>query len=221
MTSVQPLLEVAGLGRRRPDADGWLLQDISLSVHGGDRIALTGPTGSGKTLLLRALALLDPFDATKFCWRGEPIIPSAVPAYRASVMYLHQRPALIEGTVEDNLRLPYSLNVWENHSFDGVKAARLLKEADQGENFLLRSDQNLSGGERQIVAIVRALQLEPTILLLDEPTASLDASSAAAIERLVDLWYANDRAFLWVSHSSAQAERVATKTVRLQNGRMS
>ena len=181
---------------------------------------MTGPTGSGKTLLLRAFALLDPFDATKFWWRGEPVIPSAVPAYRASVMYLHQRPALIEGTVEDNLRLPYSLKVWENHSFDRVKVARSLREVGQEENFLLRSVQNLSGGERQIVAIVRVLQLEPTILLLDEPTASLDVSSAAAIERLVDLWYANDRAFLWVSHSGEQAERVATRTVRLQNGRM-
>jgi putative ABC transport system ATP-binding protein len=221
MTSVQPLLGVAGLGRRRPDADSWLLQDISLSVHGGDRIAVSGPTGSGKTLLLRALALLDSFEAAKFSWRGKSVVPEVVPAYRGSVMYLHQRPALIEGTVEDNLRLPYSLKVWKNHSFDRVKATQLLREAGRDENFLQQSDQNLSGGERQIVAIVRVLQLQPTILLLDEPTASLDASSAAAIERLVDLWYANDRAFLWVSHSSAQAERVATKTVRLQNGRMS
>lgn len=182
---------------------------------------VTGPTGAGKTLLLRALSLLDPIDEGELCWLGKPIPPADVPRYRRQVVYLHQRPALVEGTVEDNLRMPYSLRANKRNHFDRQKALELLDYVDRGVNFLSRTDQDLSGGERQIVAIVRALQLEPTVLLLDEPTASLDREAAKMIEDLVLLWQqqnARERAFVFVSHSPEQVARVANRILSLQEG---
>ena len=120
------LLEACGVGRLRPGEQGWLLHNVSLEVRGGDRLALAGPSGGGKTLLLRALALLDPLDVGAACWRGQPVAAAEVPAFRRRVAYLHQRPALFEGTVEDNLRLPFSLAVHREQSFDRERALALL-----------------------------------------------------------------------------------------------
>ena len=75
--------------------------------------AWSGPSGAGKTVLLRALALLDPLDSGTILWQGRAECGEGVPRYRKRVIYLHQRPALFEGTVEDNLRLPFGLRVIE------------------------------------------------------------------------------------------------------------
>jgi len=222
MTNSVPLLSAEGLGRRRAD-QAWLLHEITLAIRPGERLTITGPTGSGKTLLLRALALLDPIDTGHVLWKGEPIIPKQVPRFRSHVMYLHQRPVLVEGTVEDNLRLPFALTVNRQRSCDRDRTLKLLSDARCDPGFLSRTDQNLSGGERQIVALVRALQLEPAILLLDEPTASLDSGTAESIEALILRWQQErygERAFAWISHDPAQAQRVASRCVSLAQGRI-
>src|SRR5258706_4444453 len=103
----KPLLQVCGLGRRKPGSEDWLLRGICLEVRPGDRLALTGPSGSGKTLLLRALAILDPHDEGTIEWEGRALRGEAIPAYLREGVYLHQRPALIEGHVEAHLRQPY------------------------------------------------------------------------------------------------------------------
>src|SRR6266478_4288314 len=108
MNSAGVLLEAQRIGRFARESRNWLLRDVSLAVRGGDRLAIIGPTGSGKTLLLRSLALLDPTDEGQVLRLNGPISPDSVPDFRRQVIYLHQRPALIEGTVEDNLRLPFS-----------------------------------------------------------------------------------------------------------------
>ena len=105
------LLEADHIGRRHPDGRAWLLDDVTLAIEPGARLVLTGPSGAGKTLLLRALARLDPLDRGEVRYRGQAVHHDAVPHYRASVIYLHQRAALIEDTVEAALRRPYTLNV--------------------------------------------------------------------------------------------------------------
>ena len=94
------LLSVKNLGRRHPGGDSWLFQDFNLDLESGDRLALVGPTGSGKSLILRALALLDPVDSGEVLWRGNPIADTEVPSYRSQVTYLQQRSPLVPGTVE-------------------------------------------------------------------------------------------------------------------------
>ncbi len=217
-----PLLEVQDVTRRAEDGTP-LLHDVSLTVESGERWVVTGPSGAGKSLLLRSIALLDPVSAGTILWRGESIVDHAVPAYRAQVVYVHQRPALLPGTVERNLRLPFEFGLRSSETFDRDRILTSLEHLDRGEGFLQRETGDLSGGELQIVALLRAVQLDPLVLLLDEPTAALDPIAVAALETLVDDWFTaspDERAVLWVSHSAEQRERIAERHLRLRAGRV-
>ena len=161
---------------------------MTFSVNFGDRLGVLGPSGAGKTVLLRALALLDPLDTGTVLFQRQVVGGDEVPRYRSQVIYLHQKPALQEGTVEDNLRLPFALKTHRERRFDRGLTAELLASLGRDTAFLDKSSRDLSGGEAQIVALVRAIELEPTMLLLDEPTASLDPATAQAVEAMLDRW---------------------------------
>ncbi|OCS47183.1 ABC transporter ATP-binding protein [Ralstonia pickettii] len=218
------MLAATSLERRDARSGATLLQPATLVVRAGDRIALTGPSGGGKSVLLRALALLDPLDGGQVTWQGEAIHLSAVPAYRCHVAYVRQRPALLPGTVEDNLLMPYQLRA-RRHSaaFDRDAAIALLAGAERDASFLKKNASDLSGGEAQIAALVRTLQTHPTVLLLDEPTAALDPASAHAVESLLQHWFAQAperHAWIWVTHDPAQAERVGRQHWRMAAGQL-
>ncbi len=218
------MLAATHLQRRDARSGVTLLQPATLVVRAGDRIALTGPSGGGKSVLLRALALLDPLDGGQVTWQGEAIHLSAVPAYRCHVAYVRQRPALLPGTVEDNLLMPYQLRA-RRHSaaFDRDAAIALLAGAERDASFLEKNAGDLSGGEAQIAALVRTLQTRPTVLLLDEPTAALDPASARAVESLLQHWFAQapDRhAWIWVTHDPAQAGRIGHQQWRMAAGHL-
>jgi putative ABC transport system ATP-binding protein len=219
-TAISTVIEVDCISRRKPKAEGWLIKDVSLSLGAGDRIGLIGPSGAGKTVLLRALALFDPLDSGTIRWRGTPVSGDAVPFYRKQVVYLHQRPALFEGTVEDNLRLPFGLKAHREREFDRGRVLDLLAALGRDAEFLTLPSRRLSGGEGQLAALVRALQLDPMILLLDEPTASLDSTTSQAVERLLESWLEQDcrRAYVWVSHDLEQTRRMTTRQIRLRGG---
>lgn len=217
------LLHARGIGRRDPKGGEWLIRDVNVTVNRGDRLAVLGPTGAGKTVLLRSLALLDPLDAGSIQWQERDIRGEAVPVYRTQVIYLHQRPALFDGTVEQNLRYPFTLKAHRGRHFDRERVIELLGTLERGTSFLEKASHDLSGGEAQIVALVRAVQLDPVILLLDEATASLDARASRAVENLIDGWFgshAGERALVWVSHDHAQARRVANRSARMAAGRL-
>ena len=223
MPSDRPAIEVIGIGRRDPKTAGWLIQDVSFEVNSGDRLGILGPSGAGKTVLLRALAMLDPLDAGAIHYRGRYVRGDAVPTYRKQVIYLHQRPALIDGSVEHNLRYPFTLKSHQRHTFDRGRATDLLVSLGRSVGFLDKSSRDLSGGEAQIVAFVRAVQLEPAVLLLDEPTASLDPAAAQAVETVLNRWWmagAGERALVWVSHDQEQSLRMTGRTISIHSGRL-
>lgn len=211
------------MGRRPFHGGDWLFRHQSCAVRAGDTIGLTGAIGSGKTLLLRSLAMIDPLDEGVIEWQGEPVTGPLVPRFRAQVIYLHQSAVLFSGTVEDNFRHPFQLNVHRHESFQRQVALRWLSEAGGDESMLHRPARSLSGGERQVVALVRAILLSPTVLLLDEPTASLDAKTAHAVEELIVKWQRMDprgRAYVWVTHSRPGVSRVADRLWTLERGKL-
>lgn len=218
-------IEAAAIGRRdrKSGAGGWLLRDVSVALRFGERLGVLGPSGAGKTVLLRAIARLDPLDEGSIRWQGRDVRGEAVPGYRGRVIYLHQRPALLEGTVEDNLRHPFTLEAHRGRAFDRRLVEDLLARLGRNPAFLDKSGRDLSGGESQLVGLVRALQLDPAVLLLDEPTASLDPATTRAVEGLLDGWLAatpDRRAFVWVSHDAGQARRMTGRQVYLRAGRL-
>lgn len=215
-----PLLAAEKLARRHPSGQQWLLDGVSLAVARGERLALLGPSGSGKTLLLRALAMLDPVDSGRILWHGQPVPRTEIPRFRCSAIYLHQRAALGADTVDDALRLPLDLAVHRGREFAREAIVGWLAELGRDEWFLDKRASELSGGEIQITALLRALQLEPQVLLLDEPTSALDVHTARGVERLIEHWTALGHAAIWVTHDSAQANRVATRALHIAGGRI-
>jgi putative ABC transport system ATP-binding protein len=215
------LLQARNIVRRHPDGLRWLLHGVSLEVQAAGRLSIAGPSGSGKTLLLRALAVLDRLDDGEVRWQGRPVTRDRIPPFRKAVMYLHQRPALWDETVEAALRRPFTLAVHHGGQFDRGRIVRLLQLLDRDESFLAKRTADLSGGEMQIAALLRAIQLDPTVLLLDEPTAALDSHTAATVEELLGGWVGNssdERALVWVTHDAQQARRVADTTLYMGNG---
>ncbi|WP_334033372.1 ABC transporter ATP-binding protein [Burkholderia gladioli] len=216
------LIEARGLTRRDPVSQRVLVAPADFLLAPGMRVAVTGPSGSGKSVFLRALALLDPIDGGALLWRGAPVARASITRYRRGVAYLRQRPAAFDdGSVEDLLRYPYSLAVYGDQRFDRARVAELATRAGRADDFLDQAASELSGGEAQIAALLRVLQLEPEVLLLDEPTAALDPESARAVETLVTAWFEaapEARAYMWVSHDPAQAARVGSRQVRMRAG---
>ena len=217
------LLEAQNVARRHPQDGRWLLDHVALALQPGERLAIAGPSGSGKTLLLRALSLLDPFDNGCVLWKGRSPRPAEIPEFRRSAIYLHQRAALLDGAVEAALQRPFALAVHRGRTFDRPRIVALLERLGRNESFLEQRVESLSGGEIQIAALLRTIQLDPAVLLLDEPTAALDPPTAAAVEQLLDHWLAespHDRAMIWVTHDAAQASRVAERILRMEGGRV-
>ncbi|MFZ5937535.1 ABC transporter ATP-binding protein [Pseudomonas putida] len=215
------LIEARQLGRVDLQTQAALLAPTDFSLHAGERLALIGASGSGKSVLLRALALLDAPSSGEVLWLGEPITAPRIPHFRSRACYLTQRAALVEGSVMDNVRLPFTLKHNRQYRFDADTATRLLALAGKPSGFLDKTGTDLSGGEAQLVALVRALLLAPQVLLLDEPTSALDPQSVAAVEALVMNWLdesPSSRAFLWITHDHAQAERISTRTLTMHHG---
>lgn len=211
-----PLLQAQQLGFTVGDRTLW--RNLDVTLHAGERLAIAGPSGSGKTLLLRTLAGLEPVQAGTIVFHDEPLSDWSMPAYRARVVYLPQRPALPEGRVEAALQAPFRFHVHQKQHFPAGRAREILRSLGRDEGFLQQQTDRLSGGEAQIVAMLRALLIAPDVLLLDEPTASLDATAVAAIETLVADWLREQpqRACVWTSHDRQQLERISNRILTLE-----
>lgn len=209
------MLALTNAGRRIEDA--WIWRHLSFEVTPNARMAIVGPSGAGKTLLLRALAGLESLDEGRITYEGRELSDWGLPRYRAQVMYLPQSPALAEGSVEDNLRLAFEFEVHRERTYSRERIGTYLDRLNRPEDFLNRNTRVLSGGEQQIVALLRALQLDPRVLLLDEPTANVDVERTRQIETLLRGWLEEQpkAAFLWTSHDAAQIERMTDRRIDL------
>ena len=189
-----------------------VLEDIDLSVPGDGIPVVLGRSGSGKSTLTRLTnRLLDP-SAGIVSLRGTGVRAMDVLELRRSVGMVFQRPTLFDGTVRENLRAT-GIDKAVDHE-------ERLDSVGLDASFLERTGDTLSGGEAQRVCLARALLMRPSVLVADEPTASLDHESTLDLERLARELATSGVPILWVTHDLAQVERIADQRVALEAGRV-
>jgi ABC-type sugar transport system ATPase subunit len=210
-------IELIGLGKRFPNGVEALV-GLDLAVGERERIAVVGPSGSGKSTLLRLVAGLDVPTSGTVRLAGRDA--SGLPPWRRDVGLVFQQPALmphlsVAGNLAFGLR---SVKLAKARVRDRVdEVAHLLGLAD----LLDRRPASLSGGQRQRVAIGRALARKPSVLLLDEPLAGLDAPLRAAIRReLEDLQRRLGLTMMLVTHDQAEALAFGDRSAVLVGGRL-
>lgn len=175
----------------------------SATVGAGQILAVQGPSGSGKSTLLRVLARLIPFDAGEVWLKGTDWRSIPPEAWRRRVHYVSQKPVMFAGSVEDNLRLPFALkSVQGGTQYSHQAAEQYMQFLDMPRDIWNQNALTVSGGEAARVALIRALMIEPEVLLLDEPTAYLDGENRIKVVQLIVRWVneKNGRAVVMVSH---------------------
>jgi putative ABC transport system ATP-binding protein len=194
-----------------------VLEDVTCAIPEG-AACVAGPSGSGKSSLLRLLnRLADPVAGT-VRYRGEDVRDRDPLALRREVALVPQLPALLDGTVEGNVRYAASLD-GDRASAGEADVARLLELAGLDAGFAERDANRLSVGEQQRAMLARALAVSPRVLLLDEPTSALDEDARDAIEAtLRDLRERLDLSLVLVTHDLDQARRMADWLLRLDRG---
>jgi ABC-type iron transport system FetAB ATPase subunit len=193
-----PRLRTVGLRNR-------LAGPFDLELAGGECLAITGPSGSGKSLCLRMIADLDLNDGDVFL-DGANRRTFAAPAWRRKVLYSAAEPGWWHERVGDHFR---------GESLAFVRA--MLPRLGLPQGLFDSQVVQLSTGERQRMALVRALALHSPVLLLDEPTGALDQDSTARVEEVLRERLASGVAILMVTHSTEQATRLAHRHLRMEN----
>jgi putative ABC transport system ATP-binding protein len=208
-----PVVRTEHLGRVVKDK--VLVEDVTFKVRTGEVLAIVGPSGSGKSSLLRLLNRLD--EATSGTLYVEGIDYRQIPPreLRRKLGMVNQRPYLFPGTVEENLQFgPRQRG--ESLSHESIEQL-LVRVGLKG--YSSRNVANLSGGEAQRVSVARTLANSPQVLLLDEPTSALDEASKLEVESAIQN-VVHDRGLtcVLVTHDTAQAARLAERALLLESG---
>lgn len=207
--AAKPAGEVSGLTYQ---AGGrFLIDSINLRIPGDGITVLMGPNGAGKSLLLRLMHGLLEATAGTVRWHGRGLDDDV----RRQQAMVFQRPVLLRRSVAANIRFVLKLR---GRSSD-QQVEQILDEVGLGGR-AAQPARLLSGGEQQRLTLARALVTEPKVLFLDEPTASLDPTSTAAIETIVRRASERGTKIIFVTHDLGQAHRLADDVVFLNGGRV-
>ncbi|MDA8107612.1 MAG: energy-coupling factor ABC transporter ATP-binding protein [Betaproteobacteria bacterium] len=212
-----PLLRVAGL---RKDFGSRRLLDIEhLDIEAGGAYVLTGANGSGKTTLMRILAGLEPAQVRAFEFGGAPVALAPYPeALRRAIVYVHQQPYVFHTSLRHNIE--YGLRC---RSVPAAERARRVAAAIAWAGLggrVATPPAKMSGGEKQRAALARARALQPELLLLDEPTASLDRDGRAQTLALLAQLRDERRSVLVACHDQEVITLEGFRRLHLEDGRI-
>ncbi len=210
-----PVLRAESLGRTVPEK--VLISEASFEVYQGETLAVVGPSGSGKSSLLRLLNRLDEPTSGTVYLDGIDYRQVAPPDLRRRVGMVTQRPYLFPGTVAHNLQFGPRQR---GETLSDAAIERLLAGVGLA-GFGMREVANLSGGEAQRVSFARALANSPEVLLLDEPTSALDEEAKHDVEILIQrIGREQGIPCVLVTHEVAQARRLSERALVLEGGRI-
>lgn len=193
-----------------------ILDDINLTIEKGSYLTITGPSGSGKSSLLRILAGLVSYNKGSLLFQGQDLKDMDPVLYRRQVSYCFQQPVLFGQTVRDNMIFPFEIR---NISFDQEKVLSALSRLNLGHEFLDKPIKELSGGEKQRVALVRNLLFEPQVLLLDEVSSGLDEKTKKLVRTFLKELNSNGVTLIEVTHDQAELEQ-AEQLLKIVGGRL-
>ena len=209
--------ELRGVGQAR--AGRTVLQDVDVTIPRHLITVLCGPSGGGKTSLLRLLNRLDDPARGDILFHGSPIVEYAVTELRRRVALVFQTPVMFSGTVSDNLAVAAELAGVQDRQFDQASQVMLLAELEP--SLLERPGGELSVGQKQRVNLARALMTSPEVLLLDEPTSALDPETSRSLMKTIrSLCEVRRLTIIVATHRVSEAREYAHHALILRDGRV-
>lgn len=200
------LIEVDHLVIRTPKFA--IIDDLSFSLEAGDFLSIEGPSGSGKSTVLKFLAQLLATNlevSGQYTFNGRNVMEWDPMELRQEVSYCFQNPVLLADTVRDNFEFVYQIH---HQTFDEDRCLQMLEKVKLSPSYINKANSDLSGGEKQRVALVRNLLFPPKVLLLDEVSSALDKSTREIIwDFLYELKEENDMTFVMISHTQVEQDK--------------
>ena len=199
-----------------------LFSDLSFSFIQGKFYLITGPSGAGKSSLLRLISHLDSPQQGEIRYKNTPLSAVHPPVLRQEILYIHQTPMAISGTVRDNLLVPFSFKINKGKPVPPDAALKERLHAFMMSGIGLEDEaETLSVGQLQRIAFIRGLLLEPQVLLLDEPTSALDPQSREIVEATAKQFVADKtHTVIMISHTDVTKAHTAPIILTLTQGRI-
>ncbi|MCG6879591.1 MAG: ATP-binding cassette domain-containing protein [Deltaproteobacteria bacterium] len=217
----QTIIELSDVSFGFPDQKP-LLMGVSLSIEKGAFYLIQGPSGVGKSTFLRLFNRLEEPHSGEIRFKGKRLDGYPPPRLRRSLLYIQQTPAVVDGSVEDNLLLPFSFKTnLHLKKPSRKKIVTLLEKVHLHGVAMDDHARTLSVGQLQRLCLVRGLLLDPEVLLLDEPTSALDRESAMAVTALLEqLHLASSLTVLSVAHQTYGQGDTTYRHLQLRGGRI-
>lgn len=192
-----------------------IINNLSINIKSGDFISIVGPSGSGKSTFLKLCSHLYSPSKGKIFFKGKDLMDFNPTDLRKSICYCFQTPYLFGKDVMDNITFPFK---FRNMPIDIDKISDLFNLFSMDKDFLHKEITNLSGGEKQRIALIRSLIFKPEILLLDEVTSALDVDNTKIVEDVINKLNKAGMTILWITHNPIQSRKYANKIVTIENG---
>lgn len=205
------------------EVDTYALNEVSLQIGKQEYVAITGPSGGGKSTLLSILGLLDNSTSGKYTLNGQDATAlseaESVRIRNREIGFIFQSFNLISDlTVEENVALPLSYRKEIPKTTRLEKARTALEKVDMGHRAKHYPAQ-LSGGQQQRIAVARAIVGEPSIILADEPTGNLDSANAEVVMNIIDKLHQSGSTICLITHDPESAKR-AQRVVKILDGKI-
>lgn len=228
IASSTSVIEVKDAHKRYGESANYALGGIDFAVAPGECVGVVGESGSGKSTLARTLLGIEQLDAGEVRWFGKNIGAvkrGELRAMRQRMHMVYQHPGASFNpklTIRDSLLEPLKLLKIIPAGVDmQTVAGELMQKVDLPSTLLDRYPTELSGGQLQRVAIARAISVQPDVVVLDEPTASLDVTTQASVlELLGNIAQTQGCAFVCISHDLAAVQQIADRIVVMRKGKI-